>query len=126
MLGLTTFVGEDDFSLCITTHIICLTNDKFIDKKKKTPSLRKSKAKPKEMAKNINSAVSITVFLFVLLVTSTEILKSEAQTFCFECGPVPFLGTNTDCFNCCKTKYGSPPVVSGVVEGSEKHCHCYC
>ncbi|XP_013630944.1 PREDICTED: uncharacterized protein LOC106336608 [Brassica oleracea var. oleracea] len=55
-----------------------------------------------------------------------EILKSEAQTFCFECGPVPFLGTNADCFNCCKTKYGSPPVVSGVVEGSEKHCHCYC
>ncbi|KAL0718782.1 hypothetical protein Bca4012_068108 [Brassica carinata] len=90
------------------------------------------------MAKNINS-VSITVLLFVLLVASTgnltnfsiicqnaEILKSEAQTFCFECGPVPFLGTNADCFNCCKTKYGSPPVVSGVVEGSEKHCHCYC
>ncbi|CAG7889199.1 unnamed protein product [Brassica rapa] len=105
--------------------MICLTNDKFIDKKKKTPGLRKSKAKPKEMAKNINS-VSITVLLFVLLVASTEILKSEAQTFCFECGPVPFLGTNADCFNCCKTKYGSPPVVSGVVEGSEKHCHCYC
>ncbi|CAF2075936.1 unnamed protein product [Brassica oleracea var. botrytis] len=77
MLGLTTIVGgggrgrggalgrgawwlEDDFSLCMTTHTICLTNDKFIDKKKKTPSLRKSKAKPKEMAKNINS-VSITV-----------------------------------------------------------------
>ncbi|KAF3599356.1 hypothetical protein F2Q69_00036871 [Brassica cretica] len=97
------------------------------------------------MAKNINS-VSITVLLFVLLVASTEILKSEAQTFCFECGPVPFLeilkseaqtfcfecgpvpflGTNADCFNCCKTKYGSPPVVSGFVEGSEKHCHCYC
>ncbi|CAN6917865.1 unnamed protein product [Brassica oleracea] len=77
------------------------------------------------MAKNINS-VSITVLLFVLLVASTEILKSESQTFCFECGPVPFLGTNADCFNCCKTKYGSPPVVSGVVEGSEKHCHCYC
>ncbi|KAG2247158.1 hypothetical protein Bca52824_086786 [Brassica carinata] len=94
--------------------MICLTNDKFIDKKKKTPGLRKSKAKQKEMAKNINS-VSITIFLF-----------SEAQTFCFECGPVPFLGTNADCFNCCKTKYGSPPVVSGVVEGSEKHCHCYC
>ncbi|KAG2247156.1 hypothetical protein Bca52824_086784 [Brassica carinata] len=103
----------------MTTHTICLTNDKFIDKKKKTPSLRKSKAKPKEMAKNINS-VSITV------VRPLEILKSEAQTFCFECGPVPFLGTNADCFNCCKTKYGSPPVVSGVVEGSEKHCHCYC
>ncbi|KAF3530513.1 hypothetical protein DY000_02041421 [Brassica cretica] len=62
------------------------------------------------MAKNINS-VSITILLFVLLVASTEILKSEAQTFCF---------------NCCKTKYGSPPVVSGVVEGNEKHCHCYC
>ncbi|KAF3530517.1 hypothetical protein DY000_02041424 [Brassica cretica] len=61
------------------------------------------------MAKNINS-VSITVLLFVLLVASTKILKSEAQTFCFECGPVPFLGTNADCFNCCKTKYGSPPV----------------
>ena len=132
--------------------MICLTNDKFIDKKKKTPGLRKNKAKPKEMAKIINS-VSITVLLFVLLVASTgnfkqnfsiafcscilvfwhwwisqhaEILKSEAQTFCFECGPVPFLGTNADCFNCCKTKYGSPPVVSGVVEGSEKHCHCYC
>uniref|UniRef100_A0A0D3AAL8 Uncharacterized protein n=2 Tax=Brassica TaxID=3705 RepID=A0A0D3AAL8_BRAOL len=129
MLALTTFVGgwwlEDDFSLCITTHLICLTNDKFIDKKKKTPCLRKSKAKPKETTKNINS-VSITVLFFVLLVASTEILKSEAQTFCFECGPVPFLGTNADCFNCCKTKYGSPPVVSGVVEGSEKHCHCYC
>ncbi|CAN6917875.1 unnamed protein product [Brassica oleracea] len=142
MLGLTTIVGggglgrggwwlKDDFSLCnidykwITTHMICLTNDKFIDKKKKTPGLRKSKAKPKEMAKNINS-VSITILLFVLLVASTEILKSEAQTFCFECGPVPFLGRNADCFNCCKTKYGSPPVVSGVVEGSEKHCHCYC
>ncbi|KAH0903667.1 hypothetical protein HID58_043170 [Brassica napus] len=92
---------------------------------RKTPSLKKSKAKPKEMAKNINS-VSITVLFFVLLVASTEILKSEAQTFCFECGPVPFLGTNADCFNCCKTKYGSPPVVSGVVEGREKHCHCYC
>ncbi|CAN6990375.1 unnamed protein product [Brassica rapa subsp. trilocularis] len=105
--------------------MILLTNDKFIDKKKKTTGLRKSKEKPKEMAKNINS-VSITVLLFVLLVASTEILKSEAQTFCFECGPVPFLGTNADCFNCCKTKYGSPPVVSGVVEGSEKHCHCYC
>ncbi|RID79818.1 hypothetical protein BRARA_A02525 [Brassica rapa] len=77
------------------------------------------------MAKNINS-VSITVLLFVLLVASTEILKSEAQTFCFECGPEQFLGTNADCFNCCQTKYGSPPVVSGVVEGSEKHCHCYC
>ncbi|KAH0942985.1 hypothetical protein HID58_002622, partial [Brassica napus] len=100
----------------ITTDMICLTINKFIDKKKKTPGLRKSKATPKEMAKNINS-VSITVLLFVLLVASTEILKSEAQTFCFECGPVPFLGTNADCFNCCKTKYGSPPVVSGVVEG---------
>ncbi|CAN7073629.1 unnamed protein product [Brassica oleracea var. botrytis] len=85
------------------------------------------------MAKNINS-VSITVLLFVLLVASTGNFKKkmlyrilhEAQTFCFECGPVPFLGTNADCFNCCKTKYGSPPVVSGVVEGSEKHCHCYC
>nr|VDC76634.1 unnamed protein product [Brassica rapa] len=84
------------------------------------------------MAKNINS-VSITVLLFVLLVASTGDFKKkiiyrifEAQTFCFECGPVPFLGTNADCFNCCKTKYGSPPVVSGVVEGSEKHCHCYC
>ncbi|CAN6917877.1 unnamed protein product [Brassica oleracea] len=82
------------------------------------------------MAKNINS-VRITVLLFVLLVASTGNFKkkfsiSEAQTFCFECGPVPFLGTNADCFNCCKTKYGSPPVVSGVVEGSEKHCHCYC
>lgn len=103
------------------------------------------------MAKNINS-VSFTILLVVLLVASTgnltsfsiipcsctsvflrwwicqhaEILKTEAQTFCFECGPVPFLGTNADCFNCCKTKYGSPPVVSGVVEGSEKHCHCYC
>ncbi|CAG7889200.1 unnamed protein product [Brassica rapa] len=85
------------------------------------------------MAKNINS-VSITVLLFVLLVVSTGNFKKkilycifyEAQTFCFECGPVPFLGTNADCFNCCKTKYGSPPVVSGVVEGSEKHCHCYC
>ncbi|CAN7073638.1 unnamed protein product [Brassica oleracea var. botrytis] len=62
MLGLTTFVGGggggrrgalgrgswwlEDFSLCITTHIICLINDKFTDKKKKTPSLRESKAKP--------------------------------------------------------------------------------
>ncbi|CAF2075946.1 unnamed protein product [Brassica napus] len=35
------------------------------------------------MAKNINS-VSITVLLFILLVASTKILKSEAQTFCFE------------------------------------------
>ncbi|CAN6917863.1 unnamed protein product [Brassica oleracea] len=45
MLGLTTFVGgcwwlEDNFSLCIITLTICLTNDKFIDKKEKTPSLR--------------------------------------------------------------------------------------
>ncbi|CAN6917881.1 unnamed protein product, partial [Brassica oleracea] len=82
--------------------------------------------------KNINS-VSITVLLFVLLVASTGNFKKkniycifEAISFCFECGPVPFLGTNADCFNCCKTKYGSPPVVSGIVEGSEKHCHCYC
>ncbi|KAF3527609.1 hypothetical protein DY000_02041419 [Brassica cretica] len=77
------------------------------------------------MAKNINS-VSITVLLFVLLVACTEILKSEAQTFCFECGPVPFLGTNADCFNCCKTKYGSPPVVSGVVEGIGDMSVCLC
>lgn len=56
--------------------MICLTNDKFIDKKKKTPSLRKSKAKPKEMAKNINS-VSITVLLFVLLVASTGNFKKK-------------------------------------------------
>ena len=60
----------------ITTHMICLTNDKFIDKKKKTPGLRKSKAKPKEMAKNINS-VSITVLLFVLLVASTGNFKKK-------------------------------------------------
>lgn len=56
--------------------MICLTNDKFIDKKKKTPGLRKNKAKPKEMAKNINS-VSITVLLFVLLVASTGNFKKK-------------------------------------------------
>ncbi|KAH0903656.1 hypothetical protein HID58_043159 [Brassica napus] len=69
--------------------------------RKRKLQVKKSKAKPKEMTKNINS-VSITVLFFVLLVASTEILKSEAQTFCFECGPVPFLGTNADCFNVAK------------------------
>ncbi|KAH0903666.1 LOW QUALITY PROTEIN: hypothetical protein HID58_043169, partial [Brassica napus] len=94
MLGLTTFAVEEEVRgfrsrwlvvrrrvlfMCrsrITTHIICLTNDKFINKKKKTPSLRKSKAKPKEMAKNINS-VSITVLLFVLLAASTGNFKEK-------------------------------------------------
>ncbi|KAL0718776.1 hypothetical protein Bca4012_068099 [Brassica carinata] len=84
------------------------------------------------MGKNINS-VSIIVLLFVLLVASTGNLTnfsippcSEASTFCYECGPVPFIGTHADCFDCCKLTYGSPPVIFGVVEGSEKHCHCYC
>ena len=62
--------------------MICLTNDKFIDKKKKTPGLRKNKAKPKEMAKIINS-VSITVLLFVLLVASTGNFKQNFSiAFC--------------------------------------------
>ncbi|XP_019100871.1 PREDICTED: defensin-like protein 206 [Camelina sativa] len=79
------------------------------------------------MAKNLNS-VSFTVLLLVLLTASTGILKSEAQTcstFLDECGPAPFLGTNADCFKCCKYTYGSPPACKGLVEGSDKHCHCY-
>ena len=64
--------------------MICLTNDKFIDKKKKTPGLRKSKAKPKEMAKNINS-VSITILLFVLLVASTGNFKKKMLYRILQC-----------------------------------------
>ncbi|XP_010470521.1 PREDICTED: defensin-like protein 206 [Camelina sativa] len=78
------------------------------------------------MAKNLN-CVSFTILLVVLLMASTEIMKTEAQTCSTfdECGPDPFLGTNSDCFNCCKYTYGSPPACKGLVEGSDKHCHCY-
>ncbi|CAA7059630.1 unnamed protein product [Microthlaspi erraticum] len=89
------------------------------------------------MAKNLNS-ISFTVCLLVLVMASTGILKSEAQTcgvggcpnlvdrvFWGECGPAPFTGTNAECCACCVTKFGSPPVCWAVVEGSDTHCHCY-
>ncbi|XP_019101084.1 PREDICTED: defensin-like protein 206 [Camelina sativa] len=81
------------------------------------------------MAKNINS-VSFTVLLFVFFMATTEILKSDAAapgcfTFLEECGPAPFLGTNVDCSICCRRTYNGQKVCKGVVEGSDKHCHCY-
>ncbi|AED93897.1 hypothetical protein AtNW77_Chr00c003g0323731 [Arabidopsis thaliana] len=78
------------------------------------------------MAKNLNS-VSFIVLLLVLLVASTEILKSDAACFTFlgECGPEPFTGSNADCLACCVALYKSPPVCAGRVEGVPAHCHCY-
>ncbi|KAH0903661.1 hypothetical protein HID58_043164, partial [Brassica napus] len=109
----------------ITTHIICLTNDKFIDKKKENAKFKK-KARQNRKKWQRTSTQSASPFSCS---SSWWLPPSEAQTFCFECGPVPFLGTNADCFNCCKTKYGSPPVVSGVVEGkilkSEAQTFCF-
>ncbi|KAG2262194.1 hypothetical protein Bca4012_013153 [Brassica carinata] len=77
------------------------------------------------MGRNMNS-VSYTVLLLVLLAASTEIMKSvdACNTFLGECGPAPFLGTNADCFTCCKSRYGSL-ACGGVVEGTDQHCHCY-
>ncbi|KAF8100584.1 hypothetical protein N665_0221s0061 [Sinapis alba] len=77
------------------------------------------------MGRNMNS-VSYTVLLLVLLAASTEIMKSvdACKTFLGECGPAPFPATD-DCFTCCVNKYGSPPACRGVVEGTDKHCHCY-
>ncbi|KAF8048744.1 hypothetical protein N665_2418s0005 [Sinapis alba] len=91
------------------------------------------------MAKNLSS-VTFTVLLLVLLMASTEILKIEAMsnnaraclpqgckdaTFSEECGPEPFVGSNVDCCQCCVGKYGREAVCKGVVEGPDKHCHCY-
>ncbi|CAF1724076.1 unnamed protein product [Brassica oleracea var. botrytis] len=90
------------------------------------------------MAKNLSS-VTFTVLLLVLLMASTEILKIEAMninarclpkgcknaTFSEECGPEPFRGSNNDCCHCCVAKYGRKAVCKGVVEGPDKHCHCY-
>ncbi|WZZ86567.1 hypothetical protein YC2023_115146 [Brassica napus] len=90
------------------------------------------------MAKNLSS-VTFTVLLLVLLMVSTEILKIEAMnikarclpqgcknaTFSEERGPEPFTGSNNDCCHCCVAKYGREAVCKGVVEGPDKHCHCY-
>ncbi|KAF8106164.1 hypothetical protein N665_0146s0010 [Sinapis alba] len=79
------------------------------------------------MGRNMNS-VSYTVLLLVLLAASTEIMKSvdaTCDTFLGECGPAPFLGTDADCFTCCKNRYGTPLACKGLVEGTDKHCHCY-
>ncbi|KAG5383017.1 hypothetical protein IGI04_034491, partial [Brassica rapa subsp. trilocularis] len=90
------------------------------------------------MAKNLSS-VTFTVLLLVLLMASTEILKIEAMnikarclpqgcknaTFSEECGPEPFTGSNNDCCHCCVAKYGREAVCKGVIEGPDKHCHCY-
>ncbi|KFK35203.1 hypothetical protein AALP_AA5G253900 [Arabis alpina] len=82
------------------------------------------------MAKNINS-VSFTVLLVVLLMASTEILKSDAACFKFlgECGLVPFTGSNADCKACCEVKFGNLTVCAGRVESEGTppvdHCHCY-
>ncbi|CAH8390240.1 unnamed protein product [Eruca vesicaria subsp. sativa] len=88
------------------------------------------------MAKNLNT-ISFAVLLFVLVIASTGILNSEAvdcpggcslasqRTFLDECGAVPFTGTDAECCTCCKGKWLSPPLCWAVVEGTEKHCHCY-
>ncbi|KAL0888986.1 hypothetical protein Bca101_012969 [Brassica carinata] len=72
------------------------------------------------MGRNMNS-VSYTVLLLVLLAASTGINLTKYSS---ECGPAPFLGTNADCFTCCKNRYGSL-ACGGVVEGTDQHCHCY-
>ncbi|WZZ13462.1 hypothetical protein YC2023_106551 [Brassica napus] len=83
------------------------------------------------MAKNLSS-VTFTVLLLVLLMASTGItlMKCLPQgcknaTFSEECGPEPFTGSNNDCCHCCVAKYGREAVCKGVVEGPDKHCHCY-
>ncbi|CAH8358091.1 unnamed protein product [Eruca vesicaria subsp. sativa] len=93
------------------------------------------------MAKNLNSA-TFTVLLFVLVLASTGIFKSEAlpgvtcpletgcsattsRVFLSECGEAPFKGTDVDCCNCCKKINASPPLCWAVVEGLDLHCHCY-
>ncbi|XP_018464698.2 defensin-like protein 206 [Raphanus sativus] len=94
------------------------------------------------MAKNFNSG-SFTILVVVLMMASTGILKTKALpgvecpvgsgcldpskcVFLDECGPVPFLGTDSDCCTCCKAKYPTPPLCWAVVEGTNPpHCHCY-
>ncbi|CAN6865535.1 unnamed protein product, partial [Brassica oleracea] len=83
------------------------------------------------MAKNLSS-VTFTVLLLVLLMASTGINLMKClpkgcknATFSEECGPEPFRGSNNDCCHCCVAKYGRKAVCKGVVEGPDKHCHCY-
>ncbi|CAF1724084.1 unnamed protein product [Brassica napus] len=81
------------------------------------------------MAKNLSS-VTFTVLLLVLLMASTGItLMKFSIMLCNNldeyCGPEPFTGSNNDCCHCCVAKYGREAVCKGVVEGPDKHCHCY-
>ncbi|CAF1724289.1 BnaCnng25740D [Brassica napus] len=73
------------------------------------------------MAKNLSS-ITFTVLLLVLLMASRG---CKNATFSEECGPEPFTGSNNDCCHCCVTRYGRNAVCKGVVEGPDKHCHCY-
>ncbi|XP_010425950.1 PREDICTED: defensin-like protein 206 [Camelina sativa] len=80
------------------------------------------------MAKNLINSVSFTVLLVVLLMASTGILNSEAT--CPGCTSPVFLdecpsahGTNNEeCCKCCAANY--PTACGGVIEGTDKHCHC--
>ncbi|KAH0857582.1 LOW QUALITY PROTEIN: hypothetical protein HID58_085843, partial [Brassica napus] len=114
----------------ITIHGYVSQKLSLLARKTKT-SLRKSKAKPKEMAKNLSS-VTFTVLLLVLLMASTGYehqgqMPSTGMQKCYilRCGPEPFTGSNNDCCHCCVAKYGREAVCKGVVEGPDKHCHCY-
>ncbi|XP_010514825.1 PREDICTED: defensin-like protein 206 isoform X2 [Camelina sativa] len=87
------------------------------------------------MAKNLINIVSFTVLLVVLLMASTGIIKTEAQGVpCTAgCSPRAFLDecpaahgtTDAICCSCCKSTYGSPPVCFAIIEGTDRHCHCY-
>ncbi|CAH8390238.1 unnamed protein product [Eruca vesicaria subsp. sativa] len=88
------------------------------------------------MAKNLNS-ICFALLLFVVVIASTGFLNSEAvdcpggcslpgqRKFLDECGIVPFPGTDVDCCKCCAAKWPTPPLCWAVVEGTERHCHCY-
>ncbi|CDY40488.1 BnaC09g14460D [Brassica napus] len=66
------------------------------------------------MAKNLSS-VTFTVLLLVLLMASTEILKIEAMNIKARCLPQ----------GCKNATFSEEAVCKGVVEGPDKHCHCY-
>ncbi|EOA25193.1 hypothetical protein CARUB_v10018504mg [Capsella rubella] len=89
------------------------------------------------MAKNLINSFSFTVLLVVLLMASTGILKTNAQSCgaggCTTAASRVFLGecpsahgtTNANCCTCCIGLFGSPPVCWAVIEGTDLHCHCY-
>ncbi|XP_024014779.1 defensin-like protein 206 [Eutrema salsugineum] len=85
------------------------------------------------MAKNLN-AVCFTVLLLVLVMASSGFLKSEAikcgdltcPPFAFhdEC-PAAHGTTDSICCDCCIKAYGSANICWAIIEGTDKHCHCY-